>query len=104
MKSGKGREEKIEFGDEVSKVLAKERVSKEEVRKEYRGKLSERLRRARTRGGEGMNVNDMYDVFKGTMMEVADEVVGWRESWGEKKGNAWWTNEIKDAVEGKKKA
>ncbi len=24
--------------------------------------------------------------------------------WGKRKGNAWWTNEIKDAVEGKKKA
>ncbi len=37
---------------------------------------------------------------------MADEVVGWRESVGrkkKKKGNAWWTNEIKDA-EGKKKA
>ncbi len=27
-----------------------------------------------------MSVNDVYDVFKGTVMEVADEVVGWRES------------------------
>ncbi len=37
-------------------------------------------------------------------MEVADEVVGWRESKGRKKGNAWCTNEIKDAVERKKRA
>ncbi len=29
--------------------------------------------------------------FKGTVMEEADEVVGWRESRvGEKKGNEWW--------------
>ncbi len=37
-------------------------------------------------------------------MDVGDEVVGWRESEGRKKGNAWWTDEIKDAVERKKKA
>ncbi len=37
-------------------------------------------------------------------MEVADEVVGWRESGGRKGGNAWWTDEIKDAVERKKRA
>ncbi len=54
---------------------------------------------------EVMSANDVYDVFKGTMLEVADEVVrGWRGSGGEKKGNAWWTNEIKDAVEGKQRA
>ncbi len=31
-----------------------------------------------------MSVNDVYDVFKSTVMEVANEVVGWREK-GEKK-------------------
>ncbi len=51
-----------------------------------------------------MNVNDVYDVFKGTVLGVADEVVGWRESGGRKGGNAWWTDEIKDAVEKKKRA
>ncbi len=40
---------------------------------------------ARTKVGEGMNVNDVYGVFKGTVLEVADEVVVWRESGGEKK-------------------
>ncbi len=38
-----------------SKVLAKERLAKEEVREEYRGKLSERLRGARTRVREEMS-------------------------------------------------
>ncbi len=31
-------------------------------------------------------------------------MVGCKESGGRKKGNAWWTNEIKDAVERKKRA
>ncbi len=43
-----------------------------------------------------MSVHDVYDVFNGTVTEVANEVVGWRERKGRKKGNAWWTNEIKD--------
>ncbi len=57
----------------------------------------------RARVGEEMSVNDVYNVFKGTVMEVANEVVGWRERKGRKKGNAWWTSEIKDAVEQKKR-
>ncbi len=46
--------------------------------------MSDRLRGARTRVGEEMSVNDVYNVFKSTVMEVADEVLGWRE-WGGKK-------------------
>ncbi len=38
-------------------MLAKERLGKEEVREEYKGKL-------RTRVGEEMSVNDVYDVLK----------------------------------------
>ncbi len=36
-----------------------------------------------------MSVNEVYDVFKSTVMEVADDVVRWRESGGRKKRNAW---------------
>ncbi len=64
-----------------SKVLAKERLEKEEIRKEYTGKLSERLRGGLGQEWEKECVNDVYDIFKGTIvMEVADEVEGWRES------------------------
>ncbi len=45
-------------------MIAKERLRKEKVREEYRGKLSERVRGARTRVGEGMSVNDVYGVLK----------------------------------------
>ncbi len=67
MKSGK---------EKRSKVLAKEKLDKEEVREEHRRKLNERLTGARMRVGEEMSVNDVYDVFKGTVTEVANEVVG----------------------------
>ncbi len=32
-----------------------------------------------------MSVNEVYDVFKSTVMEVAADVVGWRERAGEEK-------------------
>ncbi len=51
-----------------------------------------------------MFVNEVYDVLKSTVMDVADDVVGWRERGGRKKGNTWWTNDMKDAVERKKRA
>ncbi len=52
--------------------------------------------------GEEMSVNDVYDVFKSTLTEVPNEVVGWRKRKGRKIGNACWTNEIKDAIEQKR--
>ncbi len=66
-------------------MLAKEKLDKEEVRQEYRRKLSERLRRARTWVGKEMSVYVVYNVLKGTVTEVATEVVGWRERKGRKK-------------------
>ncbi len=30
--------------------------------------------------GEGISVSDVHDVFKGIVMEVADEVVEWMEN------------------------
>ena len=50
-----------------------------------------------------MSVNDVYDIFKSTVMEVADEVRGVERERGKEKGNALWRNEIKDALEGKKR-
>ncbi len=38
--------------------------------------MSKRIKGARTKVEEGMSVNDVYDVFKGIMLELADEVVG----------------------------
>ena len=75
------RRDKWEFYRKIgkekrSKVLAKEKLDKKEVREEYRGKLSKRLRGTRTRVGEEISANDVYNVFKGTVMEVAHEVMG----------------------------
>ncbi len=39
-------------------------MGRDEFRVEYRGKLNKRLRGARTRVGEEISVNDVYDVLK----------------------------------------
>ena len=46
----------------------------------------------------------MCSVFKEVIMAVAQEVVGYRVGRDRVKGSAWWTDEIKGAVEEKKKA
>ena len=69
-----------------------------------RRRLCERLRKARTTTGDGASVNDVYSVFKGLMNAVAAEMVGYRVDRGRRKKNAWWTDEIKEAVEEKRRA
>ncbi len=54
--------------------------------------------------GEEMSVNDVYDVFKGTVMEVAKEVLGWRKKGEKKKEMHGGQMKFKDAVEQKKRA
>ncbi len=54
--------------------------------------------------GKETNVNDVFNVFKEKVMTVAQEVVDYRVHKDSVKGSAWWTNEIKGAVEEKKKA
>ncbi len=41
-------------------MVAKERLGEEEVREEYRGKLNERLKEARTRVGEEVEFNPKH--------------------------------------------
>ncbi len=47
-------------------------------------------------------MNDVFKVFKEVVMTVAQEVVGYKGCKDRVKGSAWWTDEIKGAVEKKK--
>ncbi len=85
-------------------VIASERLDRKEVREEFEKKVCEKLGEARTTVGEETNVNDVFYVFKEVVMTVAQEVVCYRICKGRTKGSAWWTEEIKGAVEEKKKA
>ena len=79
-------------------------MDRKEVKEKYKRIVCERLREARTAVGEETSVNDVFSLFKGVVTTVADEVVGYRVVKGGRKGNAWWTQEIKEAVEDKKTA
>lgn len=63
--------------------------------------MSEKLSKARMSVREGANVNDVFNVFKDVVMEVATEIIGLKILKGRRGGSTWWTNEIKKAVEEK---
>ncbi len=48
-----------------------------------------------------MNVN-IFRIFQDAVTAVAVEVVGYRVHKGMKRGNAWWTGEIKKTIKGKR--
>jgi len=52
--------------------------------------------------GDESRVNDVFEVFKRSLIGVTEEVAGYKVCKGGKKGSAWWTSEIKEAVEDKR--
>ena len=85
------------------KVIASERLDRKEIREEYVKRVCEKLGEARMTVDEETSVNVVFNVFKDVMTSVAQEVVGYRVCRDRVKGSAWWTDEIKGAVEEKKK-
>ena len=71
---------------------------RKEVKEKYERIVYERLREARTAVRKETSVNDVFSLFKGVVTTVAAEVVGYRVVKGGRKGNAWWTQEIKEAT------
>ena len=86
----------------VDKVVACEKMDRKEVKENYERTVCERLREARTAVGEETSVNDVFSLFKGVVTAVASEVVGYRVVKGGRKGNAWWTQRIKEAIQNEK--
>ena len=43
-------------------------------------------------------------MFKGAVTTVTAEVVGYRALRSQRKGSAWWTDEIKETIERKRRA
>ncbi len=84
-------------------VITSERLDRNEVREEFEKKVCEKFGEARMTVGEETSVNDVFNVFK-EVMTVAQKVVGHRICKCRAKGSAWWAEEIKGAVEEKKKA
>ncbi|KAK3889840.1 hypothetical protein Pcinc_006166 [Petrolisthes cinctipes] len=84
--------------------VASGRLNDNEYREVYKRRVGEVLEDARLSMGEGVGVNDVYEVFKTIVMGTAAEVMGYKTQKKCKKGSAWWSEEVKDAVEKKRKA
>ena len=90
---------------EERKVLATERLNEEECKIEYERRLTEVLNEVVTSGGMLSDVNCVFEMFRDKMIETVGRVVGYRVVRRKRKnGSAWWTSEVKGAVEEKKKA
>ncbi|KAK3893161.1 hypothetical protein Pcinc_003002 [Petrolisthes cinctipes] len=86
------------------RVVASGKLDVEEYREEYKRRVGEALGDVRMGIGEGVGVNAVYEMFKMRVLRTAAEVVGYKSQKRGKKGSAWWTEEVKDAVEDKRKA
>ena len=90
--------------EERAKVLASGKMDRKEVREEYMKKVGERLSEARTTLEEEPSVNCVFGVFKEVVLAVAEEVVGYRLQRAGRRENVWWTDEIREAVEEKRRS
>ena len=90
---------------EVKMRVAIERLNEECVRKRYKERLERECNRVRNDMNEGENVNSLFEMFAAAVNSVAEEVCGVKKIKGNRnKGSAWWTNEVKQAVERKREA
>jgi len=89
---------------EERKILANERLNEEECKIEYEKRVTEVLNEA-IESVRISDVNCVFEVFRDKVIETVGKVAGYRMVKGrKKKGSAWWTSEVKGAVEEKKKA
>ncbi|KAK3881607.1 hypothetical protein Pcinc_013953 [Petrolisthes cinctipes] len=89
---------------ENKRQVASGRLNDSEYREVYERRVGEVLEDARLSMGEGVGVNDMYEMFKTIVLKTTAEVVGYKSQKRGKKGSAWWSEEVKDAVKEKRKA
>ena len=90
----------------VRRKLRSERFREGEVREEYKNVLTDELESQReTLYGE-RNVEVVYETLKTVVRDVTERVVGTKvvRKGKKKKGNAWWTEEVKEVVEKKREA
>ena len=90
---------------EVKVRVAKEKLNEADVREKYKESLRITLNRV---SGDIEGVEDvrmLYRVFGDAVRGVTEEVCGVKRiKVNGRKGDAWWTNEVREAVERKRKA
>ena len=84
--------------------LASERLHNSEDSQRYKRKVEELLNRARVGMEENACVSEVSETFKMSLVQATEEVVCYKTYRRGKRGTAWWTQEIKVAVEEKRKA
>ncbi len=88
----------------VRRQLASERLRNKKDNQRYGRTVEELLSRARVGMKENAYVNEVFETFKRSLVQATEEIVGYKTCRRGKKGTAWWTQEIKTAVEEKRKA
>ena len=94
---------KVEKG--VRKRLRTEKFREEGIREEYRNKVGEALESQWETLYGDTNVEEAYKTMKTAVLGVTERVVGTRVvKVGKRRGNAWWTEEVKKVIEEKREA
>ncbi len=84
--------------------LASERLRNSEDSQRYGRKVEELLSRARVGMADNACVSEDFETFKRSLIQATEEIVGYKTCRQGKKETAWWMQEIKIAVEEKRKA
>ncbi|MEL7079734.1 MAG: hypothetical protein AAGM46_28295, partial [Cyanobacteria bacterium J06582_2] len=55
--------------------------------------------------GEDRDVEEVFESLKSSLIEVTEDICGYKKvKKGKKRGDAWWTREVEDAIREKKEA
>ncbi len=84
--------------------LASERLHNSEESQRCERKVEELLSRVRVGMEDNACVSEVFEIFKRSLVQATEEVVGYKKCRRGKKRTAWWTQEIKIAVEEKRNA
>ena len=85
--------------------LAIEKLRDEDNQKRFSQDMKNVWNRMKGRMGEDMNVGEAFESLKSSMIGVTEKICGYkRVRKGKRRGDAWWTKEVKEAVEEKKEA
>ena len=94
---------KVEKG--VRRRLRTEKFREEGIREEYRNEVAEALESQWETLYGDKNVEEVFETMKTAVVGVTERVVGTRVvKTGKKKGNAWWTEEVRKVIEEKREA
>ena len=94
-------------GNESVRRVRTERLNEEQYKREYMKVVNEKLGRKLTElemEGEERNLDVIWRNFKEIVLEVVENIVGYKTiKKKRKRGDPWWSEEIKKSIEEKKK-